>query len=101
MAMTAMDDEINYCADWQNWDGSGRLTFGCLQGGYIQYRASAVGYRVDLHGCAFSSGLPLTGQGSINDDGSFTLSVTTRGGHALTYERDVNGHRSATGTLPG
>ena len=100
-AMTAMDDEINYSADWQNWDGSGRLAFGCLQGGFIEYRASAAGYRVDLHDCAFSSGLPLTGKGSINDDGSFTLSVTTLGGHKLTYERDVDGHRSATGTLPG
>ena len=100
-AMTAMDDEINYSADWQNWDGSGRLTFGCLQGGFIQYKASAAGYKVDLHDCAFTSGLPLTGKGNINDDGSFDLSVTTVGGRKLTYLRDVDGHRSATGTLPG
>ena len=100
-AMTAMDNEINYSPDWQSWDGLGHLDFGCLDGGWIRYAASAAGIRVDLHGCAFSSGLPLTGKGSINDDGSFSLSATTVGGRKLTYLRDVNGHRSATGTLPG
>jgi pimeloyl-ACP methyl ester carboxylesterase len=100
-AMTAMDDEINYSADWQNWDGVRRLDVGCLDGGWIRYSPSADGFRVDLRDCAFSSGLPLTGKGSINDDGSFSLSVTTVGGRKLTYLRTVDGHRSATGTLPG
>jgi pimeloyl-ACP methyl ester carboxylesterase len=99
-AMTAIDHEIYYSGDWWEWDGSEVLTFGCLHGGAISYEASAQGYVVALIDCAFSAGLPLTGEGSINDDGSFSLSVSTIGDEALTYDRDPDGVQSATGTLP-
>lgn len=43
-AMTAMDDEINYSADFWNWDGVDPLRYGCLFGGSIAYTASRNGY---------------------------------------------------------
>ena len=91
--------EINNASDWWYWDGIEPLTFGCLAGGTIAYQATEVDYEVSLDDCAFSDGLSLTGDGVIHGDGSFTLEVETDGGNALSYARDAEGERSATGTL--
>lgn len=99
-ALAAIDEEINWNTPFWEWDGSGTLAFGCWQGGTITYEASDEGFAVELDECAFTAGLPLTGSASINDDGSFALSATTVGGAELTYDRDVEGEQSATGTLP-
>jgi len=98
-ALSAVDDEINNASDWWYWDGIEPLTFGCLAGGTIAYQATEVDYEVSLDDCAFSDGLSLTGDGVIHGDGSFTLEVETDGGNALSYARDAEGERSATGTL--
>lgn len=98
-ALSAVDDEINNASDWWYWDGLEALTFGCLAGGTIAYQATEVEYEVSLDDCAFSDGLSLTGDGVIHEDGSFTLEVETAGGNALSYARDAEGERSATGTL--
>ena len=62
-AMSATDDEITNTPDYWNWDAIDPLRDGCLEGGWIAYRARAAGYRLDLHACAFSRGLPLAAQG--------------------------------------
>lgn len=98
-ALGAVDDELNYNADYWNWVGTDPLAFGCAQGGWVEYEASDAGYAVNLHDCAFSAGLPLSGRASINDDGSFSLSATS-GAEPLTYDRDADGNREATGDLP-
>jgi pimeloyl-ACP methyl ester carboxylesterase len=100
-AMTAMDDEINTSADYQAWDGVDDLTYGCLFGGTIRYRAVAAGYREMLDGCAFTSGLPLTGTATIGDDGTFRLHATSPGGTDLTYRRDADGKTSVKGRFFG
>ena len=98
-ALGAVDDEINTNTDWAYWDGEGTLATGCLQGGAMTYEANQQGYQVSLADCAFSEGLALTGSGEIADDGTFTLDVTTGGGSHLTYRRDAEGDRTATGQL--
>ena len=97
--LAVIDDEINYNVDFWEWDGSDTLTFGCWHGGTIGYEASDAGYAATLTDCAFTGGLPLSGEASINDDGSFSLSVIAPSGE-LTYSRDVDGNSTATGTLP-
>ncbi|MDQ2966640.1 MAG: alpha/beta hydrolase [Chloroflexota bacterium] len=97
-AMTAMDDEINWSADYSNWDGAAKLEYGCLFGGRIQYRPYADGYRVTLDKCAFSAGLALTGKATINvTNETFALTVTAPGGTKLTYGRDADGNRTVSG----
>lgn len=98
-ALSAVDDEINNAADYWNWNGVDPLTSGCLRGGSITYAATDVGYEVTLTNCAYIEGLALSGTGSILDDGSFGLSVTTEDGIQLSYARDPDGERTVTGTL--
>ncbi len=101
-AMTAIDREINGSTDFLNWSGEGRLRYGCLFGGWIRYRPNVVGYRITLHDCRFTRGLPLTGTASINDErGTFKLDVTGPAGLDLVYRRDADGNRSVTGTYAG
>jgi pimeloyl-ACP methyl ester carboxylesterase len=101
-AMRAMDDEINYNADYWAWDGLGQLRVGCLFGGSITYRAYGKGYRAAMDACAFTSGLSLTGNATINDvAGTFALDVRAPGGTRLRYLRDANGSRSVHGTYRG
>lgn len=100
-ALSAVDDEINNNADFWDWDLSKPLTYGCQYGGTISYRVNAEGYDVALDGCAFSRGLDLTGAAVINDSKStFSLTAETNAGEELTYERDSEGERTATGDLP-
>jgi pimeloyl-ACP methyl ester carboxylesterase len=101
-AMTATDDEINTSADYWGWDGGDDLVYGCLFGGTIRYHAVAAGYRETLTGCAFTSGLPLTGTATINTNKeTFRLDVTSPGGTKLSYRRDADGNTSVTGTWFG
>lgn len=100
-ALSAVDDEINNNADFWGWDLSKPLMYGCQYGGTIEYRVSDEGYDVTLDGCAFSRGLGLTGEATINDvKVSFGLIAQTDVGSELTYERDGDGERTATGGLP-
>jgi pimeloyl-ACP methyl ester carboxylesterase len=101
-AMTAVDDEINTNADYWNWDGSGTLRYGCLDGGWIAYVANDTGADLGLHDCAFSGDLPLSGGGVLDStDGTFSLRVTGPQGTSLAYTRDADGVRSVTGTWFG
>ena len=101
-AMRAVDDEINTNADYWNWDGSGTLRYGCLDGGWIAYAANDAGADLELHDCAFSGGLPLSGGGILDStDGTFSLTVTGPQGTSLAYSRDAKGVRSVTGTWFG
>jgi hypothetical protein len=101
-AMRAVDDQLNYDADYWSWDGVGRLAEGCLHGGSVAYRAYAKGYHVRLRGCEMTSDLALTGLATINDlAGTFRLHVRGAGGTNLRYVRDADGRRSVTGTWRG
>jgi hypothetical protein len=74
---------------------------GCLHGGTIRYEATDDGYDVTFDACAYSRGLDLSGEAVIDDEaGTFGLTAETGDGTALTYERDANGERTATGDLP-
>ncbi|HEV7200373.1 MAG TPA: alpha/beta hydrolase [Candidatus Limnocylindria bacterium] len=100
-ALSAVDDEINNNADFWDWDLTKPLTYGCQFGGTISYRVTDQGYEVTLDDCAFSRGLDLTGDAVINDAKfSFSLTAQTGDGSELTYERDGDGERTATGNLP-
>ena len=100
-ALSAVDDEINYSTDFTYWGGVEPLTYGCLFGGTITYTSSDVGYDVALDSCAFSEGLALTGEATIDDEeGTFSLAAEADGGGALTYERDADGGQDASGDLP-
>ena len=101
-AMAAVDDEINNNGDYWNWDGSGALRYGCLDGGRIAYVASDTGANLKLHACAFSRGLPLSGRGVL-DSAYGTFSLTVSGPHdtSLAYTRDADGVRSVVGSWFG
>ena len=101
-AMTAMDDEINYSADYWNWGGVDPLAYGCLFGGTIEYTAYKDGYKAALDGCAFTAGLPLTGTATIDTTHeTFRLKASSSGQTSLDYKRDADGKRSVTGTYFG
>jgi hypothetical protein len=101
-AMRAMDDETNWNADYWAWDGLGRLRVGCLFGGSITYRPYRKGSRTTMDACAFTRGLALTGNATINDvAGTFALGVRAPGGTRLRYHRDADGGRSVHGSYRG
>ena len=101
-AMRAMDDEINWSADYQAWDGGERLRYGCLFGGSVTYSSFADGYRVRLRDCAMTDGLSLTGRATIDTtEGTFHLAVTAPGGTDLRYDVDADGHRKVSGIYRG
>jgi pimeloyl-ACP methyl ester carboxylesterase len=100
-ALSAVDDEINNNADFWGWDLSKPLMYGCQYGGTIEYQVSDDGYDVALDACVFSRGLALTGEATINEvKGTFSLTANAATGAELTYERDADGERTATGVLP-
>jgi hypothetical protein len=100
--MGAVDDEINTNGDYWNWDGSGTLRYGCLDGGWIAYVESDTGADLELHACAFSRGLPLSGGGVIDfTEGTLSLSVTGPQDTSLAYIRAADGARLVTGTWFG
>jgi pimeloyl-ACP methyl ester carboxylesterase len=101
-AMTAMDDEINYSADYWNWDGVDPLAYGCLFDGSIEYTAFRNGYKAALDDCEFTDGLPLTGNATIDTTrNTFVLKVTGPSATNLEYKRDAKGKTSVTGTYFG
>ncbi|HYO42163.1 MAG TPA: alpha/beta hydrolase [Candidatus Limnocylindrales bacterium] len=101
-SMGAVDDEINTNGDYWNWDGSGTLRYGCLDGGWIAYVESDTGADLELHACAFSRGLPLSGGGVIDfTEGTLSLTVTGPQDTSLAYIRAADGARSVTGTWFG
>jgi hypothetical protein len=100
-ALSAVDDQVNNDPDYWDWDLTTPLALGCLFGGTIRYEATDVGSDVSLDACAFSRGLPLTGEAVIDDEaGTFSLSAQTDAGAPLTYDRNAAGERTATGELP-
>jgi pimeloyl-ACP methyl ester carboxylesterase len=100
--MAAVDDEINNNGDYWNWDGTGTLRYGCLDGGRIAYVANDAGANLKLDACAFSVGLPLSGRGILDStNGTFALTVTGPPGTSLAYTRNADGVRSVSGTWFG
>ena len=101
-AMGAVDDEINTNGDYWNWDGSGTLRYGCLDGGWIAHVASDTDANLELHACAFSRGLPLSGGGVLDyTDGTLSLTITGPQDTSLAYTRGADGVQSVTGTWFG
>ena len=101
-AVAAVDDEIANNGDYWNWDGGDTLRYGCLAGGWIAYVPSDTSADLELHACAFSRGLGLSGSGILDStDGTFSLTVTGPQETSLTYARDADGVRSVTGTWFG
>lgn len=101
-AMTAMDDEINFSADYRKWDRVDPLAYGCLFGGSIEYTLSRNGFTAALDDCEFSDGLPLTGSATIDRTrGTFAMKVTGSSGTNLKYGRDARGRTSVSGTYLG
>jgi pimeloyl-ACP methyl ester carboxylesterase len=100
-ALTAVDDQVNNDPDYWDWDLTKPLVVGCLFGGTVRYDATDAGSDVTLDGCAYSRGLALTGEARIDDvKGTFSLEAQAGGGGELTYLRDSDGERTATGELP-
>ena len=101
-AMAAVDDEINTNGDYWNWDGSETLRYGCLYGGWIAYVPSDAGADLQLRDCAFSRGMPLSGEGVLDwTEGTFSLTASGLNDTSVVYARDVDGVRSVTGTWFG
>ncbi len=100
--LSRIDDEINAGVDYQYWDASAPLVFGCPFGGTIKYTYGESGSHLALDACEFTAGGAATGTGLINDaKGTFRLHLTF--GDALsgtvTYVRDAHGHRTLRGGL--
>ena len=99
--MKAIDDEINAGVDYQSWDGSSPLAYGCPFGGTISYTPSTTGSVLKLDHCAFFDGLQATGNGLIDDNaGTFALNVSFSGkGSSSTvhYVRDARNRTSVSG----
>ena len=96
--MSSMADQIVNTDDYNYRLANAALTMGCDFGGTLQYRPGWSGTGLVLRGCAFTTGLPMTGSGRIAGDGSMTLNVAVRGGR-LHYASDANGHRTVRGTF--
>ena len=63
--------------------------------------ATDAGSDVTLDACAYTRGLALTGEARIDDvKGTFSLEAQAEGGGTLTYLRDSDGERTASGDLP-
>ena len=98
--MSSIDDEINNTDDYNYRFTTNPIALGCDAGGTLAYRPASNGTSLKLVKCAFTKGLSMTGNGLINGDGSFRLSVTVGAGR-LVYQRDANGRRTVSGTFRG
>lgn len=99
--MKAVDDEVNAGVDYQYWDGSSPLAYGCPFGGTISYTPSKVGSALKLEQCAFFDGVQATGNGLIDDNaGTFALNVSFSGrgsSSTIHYLRDARNQTSVSG----
>jgi len=99
--MLAIDDEINAGVDYQYWDGTSPLTYGCPFGGTIRYTPNSVGSWLSLDRCAFFDGLAATGHGLIDDDaGTFALNLRFSGSgssRTIHYTRNARNRVSVSG----
>lgn len=99
--MTAVDDQILYSDAYQNRFDDEALTVGCDFGGTATYTPTDTGSTVTLTSCEVLPDLPMSGEGTVDDDaGTFALDVTS-GADELEYERDADGNTSVTGTYGG
>jgi pimeloyl-ACP methyl ester carboxylesterase len=100
-ALSSVDDQIVYSADYWGWDAQQALRFGCPFGGWIRYVAGARTTQVRMARCSWSRGLALTGTAVIDDvEGGLTMEVRANGrGPRVTYERGPKGHRRVDGEL--
>ena len=100
--MLGIDDEIGLNPDYWAWTGLGTLAIGCLHGGTLSYAPDDIGSDVTMTECEMVAGLPLSGEGQIDDvKGTFSLDVTGPEGTDLSYLRDAEGALSVTGTWFG
>ena len=100
--MLGIDDEIGLSPDYWVWGGPKSLAVGCLHGGTLRYAIDDVGSDVTLSECEMVDGLPLSGEGQIDDvEGTFSLDVTAPNGTDLAYLRDADGVVMVTGTWFG
>jgi pimeloyl-ACP methyl ester carboxylesterase len=100
--LSRIDDEINAGVDYQYWDGSAPLAYGCPFGGTISYTYTGSGSRLNLDACEFHEGGAATGTGLINDsNGTFRMHLTFSDAWSgtVTYVRDQQGHRTLKGRL--
>ena len=68
--MSAYDDEMTGGSEYRLWRHGSPLTFGCAFGGTITYQPTDTGTAVTLSDCAFVTGAPATGNGTINPAGT-------------------------------
>ncbi len=97
-----IDDEIALSPDYWAWTGQKALVIGCLHGGTLRYALDDVGSDVSLSECEMVAGLPLSGDGQIDDvEGTFSLDVTGPEGTDLAYVRSAEGALTVAGTWFG
>jgi pimeloyl-ACP methyl ester carboxylesterase len=100
--LLAIDDEIYYQPEFWAWDGVKKLQVGCLLGGFVTFAANDVGYDLGLEACELVDGLPLTGEGVIDEvEGTTTMTVTSPGDTDLVYKRDAEYLVTVSGTWFG
>ena len=81
-ALSAMEAEINYLAEYYYWDGFTPTTVGCNYGGTLEFAPNNAGTRVNftLNKCAFTQNFIMTGAGYYNSNTDrFVLTVSVDG----------------------
>jgi pimeloyl-ACP methyl ester carboxylesterase len=102
--MSAYDDEITGGSEFHLWRRGSELTYGCAFGGTISYQPTDTGTSVTLTDCAFVTGAPASGTGTINAANTVVKLKLTFGGNfsgTATYNRKASGQRTVKGTVTG
>jgi hypothetical protein len=100
-ALIAADREIALAPDFLAWSGARPLTIGCPYGGTIRYVPAGAETQLELDRCAWTEGLPLTGEGARTERSGATRLVVDSGDPAapVTYARSGRGEVSIEGEL--
>jgi pimeloyl-ACP methyl ester carboxylesterase len=98
--MGSFADQVLNTNDYVDMLDKDPIAMGCDLGGVLSYRPAASGTGLVLAGCAFTTGMAVSGTGSIDADGGISLRVTLPDG-ALTYARDAAGKVTISGTFRG
>ena len=102
-ALMDADREIVSAPDLVAWTREAELRFGCPFGGWIAYTPGGGQTSLELRRCAWTDGVPLTGNGSISN-ASGAMRLTLDSGDAarpVTYTRTGRGEVTDDGVLQG
>ena len=78
-ALTSFDTQLRYTPEYRYWAGDRPTGFGCGVSGSVRVTPTASGERYQFSGCAFTSGVTVSGSGTRLSSGRLVLNLVVSG----------------------